>query len=332
MLKAFSLSKFSLRNSNPALHYQHLKRSIASLNITEEIKDALANGKPVVALESTIITHGMPFPDNLSMASTVEQEIRNKGAIPATIAFINGNPNIGLTNQQLEILASSKNVNKISRRDIAYTMANKLSGGTTIAGTMILAEKAGIKVFATGGLGGVTKNHHFDVSADLIELGRTKVAVVCAGPKSILDVANTLEVLETQGCFVGTLSSKDTNIPGFFTKDSGVKSPYSFRDFKEAAEIIYNGNNLMDLKSGYLFCIPPPDYVALDPKMINDVISMAETEAENQGIGGKHLTPFLLKRIAELSKGKSVSSNIQFVLNNARAAAEISKNLSYLES
>lgn len=266
------------------------------------------------------------------MAQSVEETIRENGGIPATCAFIDGKPHVGLSESQLISLAESTSANKVSRRDIGYVMANKQNGGTTIALTMILSHMAGIKVFATGGLGGVHRDGQFtmDVSADLTELGRTPVSVVCAGPKSILDIGLTLEYLETQGVFVGTY--KQGNIPGFYTQDSGFKSPYSFQTFSEAASIVHNQNNVMGLTSGSLFCIPPPSETAMPREVIDKIILDANNEAKDLKISGKELTPFLLSKIAQVTKGESVKSNIQLVLNNARAATEIAKELAFLEN
>lgn len=301
-----------------------IKRCFSSLNISEEIRQALNDKTPIVSLESTIITHGLPFPQNLQMAQKVESEIRKYGAIPATTAFINGVPKVGLLDHELELLANSSNAMKVSRRDIPFIMSQKLNGGTTISGTMILSNRAGIKVFATGGLGGVHRDgeNTMDISADLDELGKTPVAVVCAGPKSILDIERTMEYLETKGVFVGTYGPDGTNIPGFYTRDSGINSVYNFQDYQTAANIIKQGESL-NLSSGMLFCIPPPENVALDSDFINDVIDKANHEAVRRGIKGKKITPFLLSNIAEATKGESVKTNIEFVLNNARAATQI---------
>lgn len=320
-----------------------LRRNFVSipLVISEEIQQTLNDKqKPIVSLESTIITHGLPYPDNLSMATEVERIIRANGAVPATCAFIEGIPYVGLTSHQLEYLseqASKKEINKVSRRDIGYTMANKVNGGTTIALTMILSHLAGIKVFATGGLGGVHKDGHLtmDVSADLTELGRTPVSVVCAGPKSILDIGLTMEYLETQGVFVGTYNDNNRTrieIPGFYCRDSGIQSPYSFNSFVQAASIIHSQNNLMSLKSGNVFCIPPPEDSALPSELINNIIENANEEAKEKGIRGKNLTPFLLSKIANDTKGKSVECNINFVYNNAVSATKIAKELLLLEN
>lgn len=308
-----------------------LKRSFTSLHVSEELRQALLEKRPIVSLESTIITHGLPYPQNLLMARRVEQEIRNHGAIPATTAFINGVPKVGLDDNELELLANSSNAMKVSRRDIPYVMSQKLSGGTTISGTMILSNRTGIKVFATGGLGGVHRDgeNTMDISADLDELGKTPVAVVCAGPKSILDIERTMEYLETKGVFVGTFGPDGTNIPGFYTRDSGVQSVYNFQNFHTAANIIKQGE-MLNLKSGMLFCIPPPAEIALDSDFINRVIDQANHDAVRMGIKGKKITPFMLSRIAEETKGRSVKTNIEFVLNNARAAAQIATEYSKL--
>jgi pseudouridine-5'-phosphate glycosidase len=223
------------------------RMSSATISISPDVRKALENKTPVVALESTIITHGLPYPQNLEMARDVERIIRSEGAMSATIAFINGIPKVGLTDQELQFLsAECKDPEKISRRDIPHVMSKKLSGGTTIAGTMIIAHRAGIKVFATGGLGGVHRDvtTSWDISADLDELGRTPVGVVCSGPKSILDIAKTMEYLETKGVHVSTLGSKGTNVPGFYTRDSGIPSPFNFQSPEEAAEILCTWHQL----------------------------------------------------------------------------------------
>lgn len=308
--------------------------------ISEEVQQAL-NDKitPVVSLESTIITHGLPYPENLSMATEVETLIRDLGAVPATCAFIGGVPYVGLSDRQLAHLAESatqKTANKVSRRDIGYTLASKSLGGTTISLTMILSHLAGIKVFATGGLGGVHKDGQYtmDVSADLTELGRTPVSVVCAGPKSILDIGLTMEYLETQGVFVGTYNDNGrtgVQVPGFYCRSSGVLSPYTFSSFSEAASIVHQSTNVMGLNSGNLLCIPPPEESALDSEFIDEIIANANEEANSRGISGKELTPFLLGKIAKDTGGRSVECNVKFVLNNVKCASEIAKELLRLE-
>ncbi|RLV95038.1 hypothetical protein JA1_001307 [Spathaspora sp. JA1] len=306
------------------------------IQISQEIKHALASkSTAVVALESTIITHGLPFPKNVEMALSVEEKLRSNGVIPATCAFIQGKPHIGLTSSQLEQLAEST-ATKTSRRDIGYVMANKLNGGTTIASTMTLSHMAGIKVFATGGLGGVHRDGQFtmDVSADLTELGRTPVSVVCAGPKSILDIGLTMEYLETQGVYVGTFNESkldQVEVPGFYCRNSGIVSPFTFNSFTEAASIIHNQSN-MGLQTGNVFCIPPPIETALDSKYIAEIIETATQLAETRGIKGKKLTPFLLSQIAEQTQGKSIDCNLSLVYNNAIAGAEIAKELLALEN
>ncbi|CUS24941.1 LAQU0S22e00606g1_1 [Lachancea quebecensis] len=312
-------------------------RSFANrLSISDEVRSAVSLGKPVVALESTIITHGLPFPQNVQMAKKVESIIRENNAIPATIAFMNGIPKIGLSLHEIEELAGSAgnpSINKVSRRDIAYTMANNLLGGTTISSTMILAHMAGIKIFATGGLGGVHRGAEItmDISADLEELGKTPVAVVCAGPKAILDIEKTMEFLETKGCMVATLGPAGVKVPGFYCRESKVVSPYNFESFEDAARIIESSNQL-GLHSGSLFCIPPPPEVALKDTLIEAVIDKASNEADKLGIKGKQLTPFLLAEIARETNGLSVSSNIDFVMNNAKAGSQIACELSKLQS
>lgn len=302
-----------------------MKRSL--LRISQEVRQALFEKRPVVSLESTIISHGLPYPQNIEMAKSVEQVLRDNGVVPATCAFIDGVPHVGLDNfEQL------RNAVKVSRRDIGYVMANKLNGGTTIALTMILSHLAGIKVFATGGLGGVHRDGQYtmDVSADLTELGRTPVSVVCAGPKSILDIGLTMEYLETQGVFVGTYNPEKVDnlqVPGFYCRESGVPSPYGFESFAEAARVSYYQGMV---GSGSVFCIPPPQETAMDSEYIRSVIEKANEKAKEVGVTGKKLTPFLLKEIAVATQGQSVESNIALVKNNARAAAEIAKELSQL--
>lgn len=307
------------------------------LQISPEVTQALNDNTPLVALESTIITHGFSYPENLLMAREVEQAIRANGCVPATCAFIHGVPYVGLNDLQIEYLAEQKGVNKVSRRDIGVTMAQKLNGGTTIAGTMILSHMAGIDVFATGGLGGVHREGHItmDVSADLTELSRTPVTVVCAGPKSILDIPRTMEYLETQGVFVATYNDNGRDkveVPGFFCRESGVPSPYSFTSWKEMASVAFNLNKAMGLTSGNLVCVPPPENIAMLREFIDDIIDNANEEAFSKGIEGKALTPFLLQKIAKDTNGLSVQCNKNFMLNNAEAGSQIAKELKKLET
>ena len=309
-------------------------RRLASVpQVSAEVADALGSQRPVVSLESTIITHGLPYPQNVEMAKTVEQIVRDHGAVPATCAFINGVPKVGLTPQDLEQLAEQAQlgkVAKVSRRDIGAVMASKAYGGTTIALTMILSDRAGISVFATGGLGGVHRgaSETFDISADLTELGRTPVSVVCLGPKLILDIGLTMEYLETQGVMVSTYNDDGAqrDVPGFYCRQLGIKLPYVFDSFAHAAEIIRNQRSL-DLRTGNVFCIPPPKDIALDPQFIDAIIDDANHKARVQGIRGKDTTPFLLAEIARATDGRSVLCNVQFVYNNARAASKIAAAL-----
>lgn len=306
------------------------------VTISEEVRQALNDKVPVVSLESTIVTHGLPYPANLEMARDVEAVIRENGCVPATVLFIDGVPSVGLNDSTLEKLSTAKNVHKTSRRDIPYVMSERLMGGTTISSTMILSKLAGIKVFATGGLGGVHKHGEstMDVSADLDELSKTDVAVVCSGPKLILDIERTLEYLETKGVPVTTFNPKSKSevyIPGFYCEESTVLSPFSFTSFDQPANMIHKGLQ-MGLGNGYLICIPPPDHLALDKEFIYKVIDEAQFEAEKLGIKGKNVTPFLLGKIDAETNGKSVKSNVGFVLNNARSASQIAKKLNQLEN
>ncbi|GME76413.1 unnamed protein product [Ambrosiozyma monospora] len=322
--------------------------AVPKLTISEEIKQAINDNKPVVSLESTIISHGLPYQANIEMAQSVEGLIRSRGAIPATIGFIKGIPKVGLSTQDLEILADNRDTNaigkyKVSRRDIPYVMTHGLTGGTTIAATMILSHKAGIDVFATGGLGGVSRPFELmDVSADLDELSKTPVSVVCSGPKSILDIKRTMEYLETKGVPVSTFNDGQfemdrypngkLNVPGFYTRDSGVKSPFTFNNFDDAAKMIYNGKYDMQLENGYVFCIPAPVDVALPDELINGIIDETLVEATEFGITGKDLTPFMLGRINEKTNGVSVKCNVEFVRNNAIAGTKIAIALANLKS
>lgn len=314
--------------------------SIPRLQISDEVKQAVLERKPVVALESTIITHGLPYPANIEMASQVQNLVRKANAIPATVGFVKGIPTVGLSDEELQYMADPDQPRfKVSRRDIPYMMANHLTGGTTIAGTMILANAAGIDVFASGGLGGVSRpSSLMDVSADLDELGKTPVSVVCSGPKSILDVGTTMEYLETKGVPVFTFNDGDfppnqrsLDVPGFYTRDSGIPSPYVFDSAKEAASVIYNGKYTMKLSNGYVFCIPAPVSIALPSAYISRVIDRALGEAQHLHIRGKALTPFLLERINQLTNGASVKCNIAFVKHNAVMASAIAAEVCSLK-
>ena len=293
------------------------------LSISPEVADALAAGRAVVALESTIITHGMPYPQNLDMARKVEATIREKGAMPATIALMEGRLMVGLDDAALEKLArEGKKAAKASRRDMGPLLAKKAIAGTTVATTMQIAALAGIRVFATGGIGGVHRGAEqtFDISADLQELAQTPVAVVCAGAKSILDIAKTLEVLETNG--VPVLGYRTAEFPAFFTRTSGFPVDHRMESVEEIAEVMAVQDKL-GMKNGLLVANPIPPEAALDPAAIDGRIEEAVAQAERDGVGGKALTPFLLQRIYELTGGRSLAANIALVLNNAAVAASL---------
>ncbi|QQR39320.1 pseudouridine-5'-phosphate glycosidase [Devosia rhizoryzae] len=294
----------------------------AYLSVSNEVEAALASGKAVVALESTIITHGMPFPQNLEMARDVEEVIRAQGAVPATIAIMDGKLKVGVSGEDLERLArEGHKAAKASRRDMAALLANGVMAGTTVATTMQIAALAGIKVFATGGIGGVHRGAEdsFDISADLEELGRTPVAVVCAGAKSILDIAKTLEVLETNG--VPVLGFGTDHFPAFWARESGFGVDQRFDDAAGVARMLAIQNNLG--MGGVLIANPIPETDAWAASAIEGFITQALSDADSQGVKGKAMTPFLLKRIFELTGGKSLVSNIALVKNNARVAADI---------
>lgn len=290
--------------------------------LSREVAEALAKGGPIVALESTIITHGMPYPANLETALAVEEVVRQNGAVPATIAVIDGELRAGLEHAELEALAQAKGVVKASGRDLAVAMVRKASAGTTVSATMLLAELAGIDIFATGGVGGVHRGaeQSFDISADLTELGRTKTAVVCAGVKSILDIAKTLEYLETQR--VPVIAYGTDEFPAFFTRTSGFKADHRLDTAEEIAGAMHLHHKL-GTGTGLLIANPIPEAAALSNDFIDGTIADAVREADERGIGRKELTPFLLARINELSKGESLKANIALVKNNAALAARM---------
>lgn len=298
--------------------------------VTLEIAQALNAGGPVVALESTIITHGMPYPANLETALEVEQVVRDNGATPATIAVVEGDIRIGLDNDTLEKLAQSKDVVKASSRDLAAVIVRKGSAGTTVSATMRLAALNGIDIFATGGVGGVHRGAEqtFDISADLTELGQTGTAVVCAGVKSILDIPKTLEFLETQRVPVIAFGTDD--FPAFYTRSSGLKADHRIDSAEDMARAILIHKELGS-GSGLLIANPIPEADALDPAAIDATIAAAVAEAEKKGISRKELTPFLLQRIYELSDGVSLKANIALVKNNAAVAAQIAVALGELK-
>jgi pseudouridine-5'-phosphate glycosidase len=293
------------------------------LDINPEVKAALATGKPVVALESTIISHGMPYPQNVETAMKVEQIIRDNGAVPATIAILKGRLKVGMTAEEIEYLGKAgQAVIKTSRRDIPFIIAKQADGATTVASTMILAQMAGIKVFATGGIGGVHRGAQqtFDISADLQELANTDVAVVCAGAKSILDIGLTLEYLETQG--VPVVGYQTSILPAFYTRESQFNVDYQL-DTPAQISAAMKAKWEMGLKGGIVITNPIPAEFALDPVMIDQVIADAIVEMADKGISGKASTPFLLSKVAEKTAGKSLAANIELVFNNAKLAAKI---------
>ncbi|RLW01861.1 hypothetical protein DV515_00007772, partial [Chloebia gouldiae] len=301
------------------------------VRIHPSVQEALVEGRPIVALESTIITHGIAYPLNLSMAREVEEIVRTNGAVPATVGILRGQIHVGLTDEELEFLASSKNAVKVSRRDFPFVLSQGLSGGTTVSGTMIVAHKAGIPVFVTGGIGGVHRDgeNTLDVSADLTELGRTPVAVVSAGAKSILDIGRTLEYLETRGVCVAAFG-ESREFPAFFSRQSGFQAPYHVQDEEEAAKLIDSALGL-GLSSGVLIAVPCPQERAADGQAIEEAIQQALSQARSKGITGKEVTPFLLQKLTELTDGKSLDSNLALIQNNARVGSCIAVALSKLQ-
>ena len=300
------------------------------LHIHPEVKRALSEGQPVVALESTIISHGMPYPKNIEMAKNVSKIIRENGAIPATIAIIDGVLKVGLTTEEIEFLGTSKDVLKASRRDLPFIISKKLNGATTVATTMILANLAGVKVFATGGIGGVHRGAQetFDISADLQELANTNVAVVCAGAKSILDIGLTLEYLETNGVPVVGFGTEE--FPAFYTRKSGFGVDYKVDSSMEVANALKAKWDL-DLKGGMVIGNPIPKEFEMDYDTINNAIESALKEADENSITGKKVTPFLLDKVKTITAGKSLDANIELVYNNAKVAAQIAKDLANLK-
>ncbi|KPA22492.1 Pseudouridine-5'-phosphate glycosidase [Shimia sp. SK013] len=302
-----------------------------TLTRSPEVIDAQKNGAPVVALESTIITHGMPYPQNLEVARQVEADIRAAGATPATIAVINGTLHVGLTDAQLEGLAQAKDVAKVSRADMPVIMAKGGMGATTVAATMIAAHLAGIDVFATGGIGGVHKGAElsFDISADLLELAATPVTVVAAGAKAILDIPKTLEVLETHG--VPVIAFGQGSFPAFWSATSDLTAPLRMDSAAEIARAALT-RQAMNLPGGQLIANPIPADDEITAQVLAPVIAQATQEADAQGVSGKGVTPFLLQRIFELTDGKSLVANIALVRNNARLAAKIATEMSSLRT
>ena len=296
------------------------------LSFSPEVANARATGKPIVALESTIISHGMPYPQNVQTAREVEQIIRDAGAVPATIAVIGGKICVGLTEEQLEQLGNSPDAIKVSRRDLAYVLAQGKLGATTVAATMICAHLAGIKVFVTGGIGGVHRGAEtsMDISADLQELAQTNVAVVCAGVKSILDIGLTLEYLETHG--VPVVSVGQAGFPAFFTRESGFNADFQLDTATEQASFICT-KWALGLNGGVVIAAPVPAADAMPKQEIDAITIRALQEAQENGVTGKKVTPFLLARIKTLTEGRSLMTNIALVKNNARVGAALARAL-----
>ncbi|MEM1321934.1 MAG: pseudouridine-5'-phosphate glycosidase [Bacteroidota bacterium] len=292
-------------------------------DLSPEVAQALQSNQPVVALESTIISHGMPYPKNVDTARRVEETIRREGAVPATIAIIGGRPKAGLSEAELEQLGKAgTSVTKVSRRDLPFVVARQSDGATTVAATMIIAQMASINIFATGGIGGVHRGatQNMDISADLQELARTDVLVVCAGAKAILDLELTMEYLETQG--VAVVGFQTDELPAFYTRSSGILLPYRVERPDEIAQLLISKQQL-GLGGGMVIANPVPERYQLPAEQMHRAVDQALQEAEQQQIRGKELTPFLLARVEQLTGGESLEANIQLVLNNAKLAAQI---------
>ena len=292
------------------------------LDVHPEVENALNSKQPIVALESTIISHGMPYPENIETALMVEDTVRANNAIPATIAIIKGRLKVGLTKKEIEFLATNDEVRKISRRDLAIAVSQKLSGSTTVASTMIIAHLAKIAVFATGGIGGVHRGAEktLDISADLEELSRTNVCVVCAGAKSILDIGLTLEYLETKG--VPIIGYKTSDLPAFYSSKSGFNVDYRVDSAFDISEILKTKWSL-SINGGVLITNPIPKTFELELTMMNEAINKAIIEAEKEKITGKEITPYLLSKVNEITQGKSLNANIKLIQNNAVLASKI---------
>ena len=297
------------------------------IDIHPEVENAIENKEPIVALESTIISHGMPYPKNVETAFMVEETVRSNKAIPATIAIINGRLKVGLTNEEIEFLATNEEVKKVSRRDLPITIAQQLSGSTTVASTMIIASLARIAIFATGGIGGVHRGaeNSMDISADLEELAKTNVCVVCAGPKAILDIGLTLQYLETKG--VPVIGYKTSELPAFYSSESGFDVDYKIDSALEIAEILKTKWNLL-IDGGVLVANPIPIAFELETSVMDEAIKQAIIDADNENITGKEITPYLLSKVNEITQGKSLDANIKLIQNNAALAAKIALHYS----
>ncbi|MDD3400231.1 MAG: pseudouridine-5'-phosphate glycosidase [Eubacteriales bacterium] len=301
---------------------------VKHIKVSEQVQQALADNRPVVALESTIIAHGMPYPQNVETSKNVESIIRKNGAVPATIGIIGGEIIVGLNEEEIEYMGKNgrTTVGKASRRDIAAMVANKLDGATTCAATSLIADMAGIDVFCTGGLGGVHRGaeHTFDISADLDELGMTRTMIVCAGAKAILDLPKTLEYLETKG--VTTIGYGTRTLPAFFSSESAYHVDYRMDTEKQIAETFHVQKEL-GIQTGMLVCVPIPKEYEIKSEEINPVIEKAVEDAEHDGVTGKDSTPYVLARVKELTEGRSLAANIKLVYHNAEVAAKIAVEL-----
>jgi len=301
------------------------------IEYSKEVKDAMKNNLPIVALESTIISHGMPYPQNVETALECEKIVRDNGSVPATIAILNGKLKVGLSKEEIDFLGKKgHDIIKTSRRDIAYNIANKIDGATTVSATSYIANLANVKVFATGGIGGVHRGAEttFDISADLEELAQTPVLVVCAGAKAILDLGLTMEYLETKG--VPVIGYKTNSLPAFYTRESDFLVNFRIDTPKEIASV-FNAQLALDLKGGMLVTNPISEEYSMDKDLIEEVIQKAIIEMDKAGVKGKETTPYLLAKIAEITKGESLKSNIQLVYSNCKLASQISVNLNNLK-
>ena len=323
---------------------RHFSKDSPYLRVSEEVRQAISENRPVVALESTIYTHGFPYPDNIALATHLESVVRSNGGIPATVGILDGVARVGMSTDDITRLAGSSGRSdtlKVSRRDLGFACGlgspgRKYNGGTTVAGTMILAHLAGIKVFATGGLGGVHRGAEssMDVSADLTELGRTPVAVISSGCKSFLDIPRTLEYLETEGVAVATFADgrqHDVEFPAFWTRDSGIKSPMKLQDEVEAAAVIH-ASHLLGLQSGFLFANPIPSEHSIAKEDMDRVINEAISNAERDGAKGSKNTPYILAAIKELTGSSSVTANRALVAANVKRGTAVATELAKLQS
>jgi pseudouridine-5'-phosphate glycosidase len=297
---------------------------MSDLHYSEEVQVALHENQPLVGLETAVVTHGLPYPTNIELAQAMERAIREEGAIPATVGVLGGKAQVGLNEEDIQLLAQDREVIKVSRRDFSRAATKKLNGGTTVAGTLTALHKAGIAIMATGGIGGVHRKAPFDVSADLPTLAQTPVMVVCAGAKSILDLPATLEMLETLS--IPVVGYQTSVFPAFYARSSGLPVTAQVEDPDEAANIAKSHWG-MGIQSGVLLAVPPPIDVALPERQMGDAVKRALNEAEKQKIHGQAVTPFLLKRVSELTGKASIKANLGLLLNNARVAAQVAVKL-----